>query len=118
MTLRLPALAATASFAVGVALNANAASAAPIYGATAMKDAVPANVETVRWGGWGGRGWGWGGRGWGWGVGGGLLAGALIGGALASPYYSYGYPYYSYPAYGYGYGYPYPYYGYYRRGWW
>jgi hypothetical protein len=47
----------------------------------------------------------WGGRGWGWGPGpviGGFAAGAIIGGALAAPYY---YPY------GYnGYG-PYPYYG-------
>jgi hypothetical protein len=121
MTIRMPSLAAMTSFAVGVALYANAASAAPVYGATAMKAAVPANVESVRWGGWGGRGWGWGGRGWGWGIGGGLLAGALIGGALASPYYGYGYPYYGYgygyPYYG-GYGYRYPYYGYYRRGWW
>jgi hypothetical protein len=31
--------------------------------------------------------WGWGGRGWGWGLGGGLAAGAIIGGALAAPYY-------------------------------
>jgi hypothetical protein len=46
--------------------------------------------------------WGWGGRGWGWGPGpvvGGFVAGALVGSALAAPYY---YPY------GYGYG-PYPY---------
>ena len=40
--------------------------------------------------------WGWG---WGWGGGVGLAAGAIIGGALARPYY----PYYGY---GYGYGYP------------
>jgi hypothetical protein len=52
-------------------------------------------------GGWHGGGWhgggyrgGYYGGGWGWGIGPGLLAGALIGGALASPYY-YGYgPYY------------------------
>jgi len=50
------------------------------------------------------RGWGWG---WGWGPGpffGGLAAGALIGSAIAAPYYYHGY--YPYPAYG-----PYPYYG-------
>jgi hypothetical protein len=50
----------------------------------------------------------WRGRGWGWGPGpffGGLAAGAIIGGALAAPYYYPGY-------YGYGPYYPYgPYYG-------
>ena len=49
-------------------------------------------------------GWGWRGGGWGWGGAAlGLAAGALIGSALAAPYYAYGY---GYPAYGYGYGYP------------
>jgi hypothetical protein len=52
-------------------------------------------------GGWGGHGgWGWGG------VGLGLATGALVGAALASPYYGYGYGYpYAYD-YGYDYGYP------------
>jgi hypothetical protein len=50
--------------------------------------------------------WGWGG--WGWGLGG-FAIGALIGAALARPYYAYGY---GYPAYGYGYGYPAYSYGY------
>jgi hypothetical protein len=60
-------------------------------------------------GGWGHGGWGhggWGHGGWGWGgVGLGLATGALVGAALASPYYGYGYgaPYYDY---GYDYGYP------------
>ena len=69
-------------------------------------------------GGWGHGGWGhggWGHRGWGWGWGGaglGLAAGALIGAAIAAPYYSgYGCPYgygYGYDCdYGYGYGYGY-----------
>ncbi len=47
----------------------------------------------------------WYGRGWGWGPGpffGGLAAGAIVGGALAAPYY-YPYRYYGYA--------PYPYYG-------
>jgi hypothetical protein len=54
-------------------------------------------------------GWGHGGGdhgGWGWGGAGlGLATGALVGAALASPYYGYGYgaPYYGY---GYDYGYP------------
>jgi hypothetical protein len=52
-------------------------------------NAVPGAIDTVRWG----RG------GWGWGVGAGLLGGAIIGGALAAPYY-YGYgPYYGAPYY-------------------
>jgi hypothetical protein len=57
-------------------------------------------------GGWGGHG-GWGHGGWGWGgVGLGLATGALVGAALASPYYGYGYGYpYAYD-YGYDYGYP------------
>jgi len=48
-------------------------------------------------------------RGWGWGpFVGGLAAGAIIGGALARPYYyPYGYPYGGYPSGGY---YPYGYY--------
>jgi len=54
----------------------------------------PASVEIVQWRrGWGGGGWGYR-RGWGWGgVGAGLVAGAVIGSALASPYYGYD-PYY------------------------
>jgi hypothetical protein len=45
----------------------------------------PPGVETVQWR----RGWGYRG-GWGWGdVGAGFVAGAVIGGALASPYYGY-----------------------------
>jgi len=111
MSIRVKALAAAAVVSVGMA--SFGASAAPVAGALALKNATPTNVETVRWGGgwgggWRGGGWGWRGRGWGWGVGAGLVTGAIIGGALASPYY-YGYPYpYPYPYYG-GY-YPAPYY--------
>ena len=71
------------------------ASAAPVGGALAIKNAAPITVQDARWvGGWRGGGWGWRGRGWGWGFGGGLAAGALIGGALAAPYYYGGGPYY------------------------
>jgi hypothetical protein len=79
---------------VGVALTAVPASAMPAN--LALKNAAPASVETVRWGGWHG---GW--RGGGWGLGG-FAAGAIIGSAIASPYYYGGYyPYGYYPAYGY-----------------
>jgi hypothetical protein len=79
-------------FAAGLSSFASVAQAAPVSGAFAIKNAVPATIETVQWRR---RGIGWGG------VGAGFVAGAIIGGALASPYYGYG-PYY-YPA-------PYPYY--------
>jgi hypothetical protein len=94
-------LATTALVAGTIFSFVNAAAAGPFINTAAIKNAAPPIVVTVRWGGWG------------WGFGGGLLAGAIIGGALAAPYY--GYPSYSYgygyPYYGYGYGYPY-YYGY------
>lgn len=70
--------------------------AAAAIGVTAV---ATSSTADARWGGgWGWHGgWGWRG-GWGWGPGP-FIAGAVIGGALASPYY-YGYgPYYPY-AYG------------------
>jgi len=84
-----------------VMLSAGAGQAAPAFGAPALKAAAQPTAETVRWRGYGGwhrhGGWhgGWRGhRGLGWG---GFAAGAIIGGALASRYYS---PYYApYPAY-------------------
>ena len=77
-----------ALISVAVPSYASIALAAPTGGALAIKNAASSNIENVRWG-WRG-GWGWG-RGWGWGVGAGLAAGALIGGALAAPYYYGGY---------------------------
>jgi hypothetical protein len=82
-----------------------------------MKSMVADGSIQVRWGGWRGGGWGYRGfgggfgyrRGWGWGAG--AVAGAVIGGAIASSAYGY----YGGPAYGYGgppYGGYYPY-GYY-----
>ena len=88
-------LMAAALVAVVVPSFAGVASAAPAGGALALKNAATSNIETVQWRG---RGWGWGGRGWGWGFGGGLAAGAIIGGALAAPYY-YGGGYYGGPYY-------------------
>ena len=76
-----------------------------------MKSMVADNLIQVRWGGggWGYRGFGggFGYRGWGWGAG--ALAGAVIGGAIASSAYGY------YGGLGYGYGGP-PYGGYYPYG--
>jgi len=83
--------------------------AATLAGA-AVATSAPAEA---RWGGWHGGWGGWHGGGWGWG---GFAAGAVVGAALAAPYY---YPYGYYP-YGYYGGYPYPYYGrpcYWRRVW-
>jgi hypothetical protein len=77
-------LAATIVLATSVYSFANVASAAPMTGALALKDAAPATVESVQWRR---RAWG--------GAAAGFVAGALIGGALASPYYGSGpYPYY------------------------
>jgi BA14K-like protein len=99
MSKRATILMTAASIAAGVASLPTSASAAPVLDPLALKNAAVTDVETVRW-------WGWG-----WGVGAGLLGGAIIGGALAAPYY-YGYgPYYPGP-YAYPYGpYPAPVYG-------
>ena len=104
---------------VGALMAGNVATlhAAPLPTTVAsMKSMVADNSIQVRWGGWRGGGWGYRGfgggfgyRGWGWGAG--ALAGAVIGGAIASSAYGY----YGGPAYGYGgppYGGYYPY-GYY-----
>jgi hypothetical protein len=75
-------------------------------GTALLAASVPAlstSAEAQRWGWRGGWGWGWGGLGLG------FAAGALIGSALAAPYYGYGY--YA-PNYYYRYGYTQPYYGY------
>jgi hypothetical protein len=83
-----------------VASQVSLASAAPLPTNVASMKSIAANARTqVYWrGGWGG---------WGWGPGAGFVAGAIIGGAIASGGYGYyGAPYYDvYPTY--------PYYGYY-----
>ena len=70
-------------------MNLRTASLATVLLAAAVS-LLPASANAQRRGGWG---WG--------GFGVGLAAGAIIGGALAAPYYSYGYA----PGYSYGYGY-------------
>jgi hypothetical protein len=84
MSNRAKILAATVVFAAAISL-AKGASAMPIADALAIRSAVPVGVETVQW------------RGWGWGLGAGFLAGAVVGSALARPYYYYGYDPYYYP---------------------
>src|SRR5262249_18494721 len=86
---------ATALWVGTMASVASYRPAVPIWDGLSIKRAGPAQVETVQF------------RRWGWGIGAGFIAGAVIGSALASPYYGYG----GYGAYGYGYGYPGPYYG-------
>jgi hypothetical protein len=97
---------AFASAFAGAVMACNVASlhAAPLpTNVAAMKSMVTDSSIQVRWGGWGFRGFGgWGRRGFGWG--GGALAGAIVGGAIASTAYGYyGGPYY--PSYGYYPGY-------------
>ncbi len=87
---------ATATCVATISTFASFASAAPVVDALSLKNAVPSQVESVQWR----RGWGWRGAGLG------FVAGAVIGSALAAPYYGgYGYG-------GYG-GYPGYYGGYY-----
>ena len=120
MSKSMTRLLVAALVAVVVPSFASIAAAAPVNGAFAIKNAMPSNVESVRYwgggwrGGWGGWRGGWGGWRGGWGWGGGLAAGAIVGGLLAAPYYYGGYSPYYYsgyaPYYGGGYGYG-PYYG-------
>jgi hypothetical protein len=88
---RYLSLAAAALVATGLAHTATPVAAAPVSGPAIAQIAPGSDIETVRWG----RG------GWGWGLGAGLLGGAIIGGALAAPYYyGYGPGYYGAPYYG------------------
>jgi len=100
-TRKLTAVLLVASVVVS---TAGVASAAPVNG-LAIKNAAPSNVETVQW------------RRYGWGVGAGIVAGAIVGGMLAAPYYGYG-PYGPYYGPGPYYAGPGPYYPapVYRRG--
>jgi hypothetical protein len=103
--------------AMSLGVPAIAAPVAPLS-AAAKPMAQESDLVQVRFGGWhgGGGGWhGWGGWHGGRGFPAGALAGALIGAAIAAPYYGGGYyPYYD-DDYGYPalpYGYPAHYYGY------
>jgi BA14K-like protein len=103
MSNRMLNMSVAAVLAAGVATASSVASATPFADALAIKKAAGTDVEKV---------WG---RGFGWGFGAGFLGGAIIGSALARPYYYGPGPYYPYygpayyppPAYGPGY-YPAP----------
>jgi hypothetical protein len=104
---------ATLLVVAGLSSVGSGAYAGPLSASISLRDATPQNVETVQWRGGGWRRGGWGGwRGGGVGLGLGFAAGALIGSALAAPYYG-GYGYYGD---GYGYGYSPAYYGGYGYG--
>ncbi len=92
MSISARRLAVSLSLAAGVVMVSVGAQAAPIGQPLAIAKEGSSQIEQVYWRG----------RGWGWGWGGPFVAGALIGGAIAAPYY-YGY----YGPYGYG---PGPYY--------
>ena len=108
MSIFRAAIASTFSIAL-MAGQASLATAAPLPTNVATMKSIAASggPTPVYWrGGWGG---------WGWGPGAGFLAGAIIGGAIASGGYGYangGYGYYGAPSYSYGYP-AYPSYGYY-----
>jgi hypothetical protein len=92
---RVLSLTAAAVLAASVA-SFTSATAAPVVDALAIKNAAAIDVEQVQW------------RGFGWGFGAGLLGGAIIGGALARPYYYGPGPYYYGPPGPYYYGPPAP----------
>jgi hypothetical protein len=95
----LKKLAFAASLGASIASLATVASAMPAFDAMTIRNAAPPTLEKAQWRG----GWGWGAP-----VAAGVLAGALVGGALAAPYYGYGPgPYYPGAPSGY-YGYPPP----------
>ena len=81
------ASAATVVIGLSIALP-GVASATPLVDSLAFKRNAPTEIEQVRWR-----------RGWGYGFGAGFLGGAIIGGALASPYYYPPGPYYPGPYY-------------------
>ena len=93
-------LALAASLGAGIASFATVASALPVFDALAIRNAAPPTVEKIQWR------WGWG---WGAPVAAGVVAGAVVGSALAAPYYGYGPYYYPGPYYP---GPPPAYYGY------
>ena len=88
-------LTATFVIATSLASVSSLAMAAPVINGSAIRNATPSTVETVRW-------WWWGAPA------AAFVAGGLVGGALAAPYYGYG-PYYPGPYYPGAY-YPGPYY--------
>jgi len=93
MTYSLKSLAVSTVLMANLTGSAGTASALPAMDRLALQHASPSLIESVQY-------WGWG---WGPAIAGGLLAGAVIGSALAAPYYyaprPYYYPYYPRPYY-------------------
>ena len=81
---------ATAAVAGSAWSIAGSADAVPLAASLSLRDASTPLVQTVQW------------RRWGWGVGAGVVAGAIVGSAIARNSYYYG----GCPAYSYGYGSP------------
>lgn len=82
----LKSLAVVGVTAVSIAILPGVASSMPIASGLAIKGAAQTDIEVVR-------------GGYGWGIGAGFLGGALLGGALAAPYYYPPGPYYPGPYY-------------------
>ena len=108
--MKMPSTLLAAALTVGAAAFTAPAGAAPIAAPSSLQQAAAPSIETVQWRrGWRGRGWGWGP---------GIVAGAIVGGAIAAAtqpwnygyYDGYAYPgYYGYaPGYAYAPGYPPP----------
>ena len=95
--MKMPSTLLAAALTVGAAAFTAPAGAAPIAAPSSLQQAAAPSIETVQWRrGWRGRGWGWGP---------GIVAGAIVGGAIAAATQPWNYGYYD------GYAYP-GYYGY------
>jgi BA14K-like protein len=99
MSKSIAALLTAAAVTIGLMSLHGPAGAAPAANVYAFGNFPANNLGQVRWGGGWHGGWhgGWRGGGWGY-YGGGFAAGAILGGALAAPYY-YPAPYYVDPGY-------------------
>jgi hypothetical protein len=97
LNMSVAAVLAAGTAALSASVLPTAATAMPLSGALAIKDAAGSDVQQV---------WG---RGFWWGFGPGFVGGAIVGSAVAAPYYYRPYPYYYYgPPAAYGPGYPAP----------
>src|SRR5215472_14011106 len=61
---KMRAILVAAAVSAVAASSYTVASAAPVDGALALRNAAPITIEKARWVGWRGGGWGWRGSGW------------------------------------------------------